>query len=54
VYVPQLLRFVVGPLERSPHLEFDLVWVNALLMAHGRIEGANGEFAAFSGRCKRV
>jgi periodic tryptophan protein 2 len=47
VYVPQLLRFVADHLERSPHLEFDLVWANALLMAHGRyLRERSGEFAS--------
>lgn len=47
VYVPQLLRFVADHLEKSPHLEFDLVWVNALLMAHGRyLRERSGEFAS--------
>ena len=47
VYVPQLLRFVAEHLERSPHLEFDLVWANALLMAHGRyLRERSGEFAS--------
>ncbi|KAI3601293.1 small nucleolar ribonucleoprotein complex subunit [Moniliophthora roreri] len=36
LYVPQLLRFVADHLERSPHLEFDLLWANTLLMTHGR------------------
>lgn len=47
IYVPQLLRFVADHLERSPHLEFDLVWANALLMAHGRyLRERSGEFAS--------
>ena len=47
IYVPQLLRFVADHLERSPHLEFDLLWVNALLMAHGRhLRERSGEFAS--------
>jgi len=47
IYVPQLLRFIADHLERSPHLEFDLVWVNALLMAHGRyLRERSGEFAS--------
>ena len=47
VYVPQLLRFVADHLERSPHLEFDLLWGNALLMAHGRyLKERSGEFAS--------
>jgi len=47
VYVPLLLRFVGEHLERSPHLEFDLMWVNTLLMAHGRVlKDRSGEFAS--------
>ncbi|KAF7966822.1 hypothetical protein HWV62_36959, partial [Athelia sp. TMB] len=47
LYVPQLLRFVAEHLEKSPHLEFDLVWANALLMAHGRyLRERSGEFAS--------
>ncbi|KII87643.1 hypothetical protein PLICRDRAFT_162405 [Plicaturopsis crispa FD-325 SS-3] len=47
LYVPQLLRFVADHLERSPHLEFDLLWVNALLMAHGRhLRDRSGEYAS--------
>ncbi|KAH7912190.1 quinon protein alcohol dehydrogenase-like superfamily [Hygrophoropsis aurantiaca] len=46
VYVPALLRFVAEHLEKSPHLEFDLVWVQAVLMAHGRfLRDRNGEHA---------
>jgi len=36
LYVPQLLRFIAEHLEKSPHLEFDLLWANSLLLAHGR------------------
>lgn len=47
VYVPSLLRFVGEHLERSPHLEFDLMWVNTLLMAHGRVlKDRSGEYAS--------
>ena len=47
VYVPLLMRFVAEHLERSPHLEFDLVWVNSLLMAHGRyLRDRSGEYAS--------
>jgi periodic tryptophan protein 2 len=47
VYVPLLLRFVADHLEKSPHLEFDLVWVNTLLMAHGRaLKDRSGEYAS--------
>ncbi|KAK2461249.1 hypothetical protein APHAL10511_006776 [Amanita phalloides] len=47
LYVPQLLRSVGDHMERSPHLEFDLLWANALLMAHGRyLKDRSGEFAS--------
>ncbi|PFH50639.1 hypothetical protein AMATHDRAFT_75524 [Amanita thiersii Skay4041] len=47
MYVPQLLQFVGDHLEKSPHLEFDLVWANTLLMAHGRyLKDRSGEFAS--------
>lgn len=47
LYVPPLLRFVADHLERSPHLEFDLIWVNTLLMAHGRyLRDRSGEHAS--------
>jgi len=46
-YVPLLLRFVGEHLEKSPHLEFDLLWVNALLMTHGRLlRDRSGEYAS--------
>ena len=35
-YIPTMLQFVASHMERSPHMEFDLLWVNALLVAHGR------------------
>lgn len=47
VYVPMLLRFVGEHLDKSPHLEFDLAWLNALLMTHGRmLRDRSGEFAS--------
>jgi periodic tryptophan protein 2 len=47
LYVPMLLRFVGDHLEKSPHLEFDLLWVKNLLMAHGRmLRDRSGEFAS--------
>lgn len=46
VYVPALLRFVSEHLEKSPHLEFDLIWVQAVIMAHGRfLRDRSGEHA---------
>lgn len=47
LYVGALLRFVAEHIERSPHLEFDLIWVNALLGSHGRhLPGRSGEYAS--------
>lgn len=47
VYVSRLLKFVAEHLEKSPHLEFDLIWANTLLLAHGRyLKDRSGEFAS--------
>lgn len=47
VYVPIILKFVGEHLDKSPHLEFDLVWVHSLLMSHGRtLRDRSGEFAS--------
>lgn len=47
VYVPKLLRFIAGHVEASPHVEFDLLWVGAILTAHGRwLRERSGEFAS--------
>jgi periodic tryptophan protein 2 len=47
MYVPLLLQFVAEHFEKSPHLEFDLVWANALLTAHGRyLRDRSGEHAS--------
>ncbi|KAF5381370.1 hypothetical protein D9615_008306 [Tricholomella constricta] len=47
IYVPLLLRFVAEHLDQTPHLEFDLLWINTLLMAHGRIlRDRSGEYAS--------
>lgn len=35
VYVPRLLRFVAAQAEQSPHMEFCLLWVKALVDKHG-------------------
>lgn len=46
IYIPALLQFIAEHLEKSPHLEFDLVWMQAMLMAHGRyLRDRNGEYA---------
>lgn len=36
VYVEKLLRFIAEHIENSPHVEFALVWVAAILTSHGR------------------
>ncbi|KAI0703655.1 WD40 repeat-like protein [Cerioporus squamosus] len=47
VYVGPLLRFVAEHMERSPHVEFDLLWATALLGAHGRhLRDRAGEYAS--------
>jgi periodic tryptophan protein 2 len=35
VYVPRLLRFVATQTEESPHIEFCLLWIKALVDKHG-------------------
>ncbi|KAK4694830.1 periodic tryptophan protein 2, partial [Lecanoromycetidae sp. Uapishka_2] len=35
VYLARLLRFVTQATDESPHLEFNLRWIEALLSAHG-------------------
>ncbi|KIK99184.1 hypothetical protein PAXRUDRAFT_823013 [Paxillus rubicundulus Ve08.2h10] len=46
VYISALLQFTAEHLEKSPHLEFDLLWIQAVLMAHGRyLRDRSGEFA---------
>ncbi|ESZ93413.1 Periodic tryptophan protein 2 [Sclerotinia borealis F-4128] len=41
VYIPRLLRFVAMQTEESPHLEFCLLWVQAILISHGQWVGDN-------------
>ncbi|QRV76578.1 small nucleolar ribonucleoprotein complex subunit (Pwp2) [Ceratobasidium sp. AG-Ba] len=36
VYLPTLLKFVGEHAENTPHMEFDLLWINSLLTAQGR------------------
>ncbi|KAF2245835.1 WD40 repeat-like protein [Trematosphaeria pertusa] len=36
VYLGRLLRFVALQADESPHLEFNLMWIEALLSKHGR------------------
>ncbi|KAI0806171.1 WD40 repeat-like protein [Irpex lacteus] len=47
VYLAQMLRVVAEHLDKSPHLEFDLLWATALLNAHGRhLRDRSGEYAS--------
>ncbi|ATY61846.1 Periodic tryptophan 2 [Cordyceps militaris] len=41
VYVPRLLRFVAAQTEESPHMEFCLLWIKALVDKHGAWLTAN-------------
>ena len=41
VYVPRLLRFVAAQTEQSPHVEFCLLWIKALVDTHGAWLAAN-------------
>ena len=36
LYLERLLKFVAEHAEKSPHMEFDLMWIYALLTTHGR------------------
>jgi periodic tryptophan protein 2 len=36
VYLPRLLRFIVNATDETPHLEFNLLWIESLLSIHGR------------------
>lgn len=46
VYLPRLLRFVAHAAEGTPHLEFNLLWIQSLLSCHGRYLKDNaGTFA---------
>lgn len=41
VYVSRLLRFVAAQTEESPHMEFCLLWIKALMDKHGKWLAAN-------------
>ncbi|KAK8164707.1 WD40-repeat-containing domain protein [Phyllosticta citrichinensis] len=46
VYLGRLLRFVAAQADESPHLEFNLRWIEALLTKHGRVlKDRQGDFA---------
>ncbi|KAJ3732921.1 WD40-repeat-containing domain protein [Lentinula guzmanii] len=43
IYLGPLLRFIGGVfLKKTPHVEFGLLWVNAVLMIHGRVLRTGG------------
>lgn len=47
VYLARLLRFVATATDETPHLEFNLLWIEALLSAHGRyLKDNSGPFSA--------
>lgn len=46
VYLPRLLRFVAHAADETPHLEFNLMWIESLFSSHGRYFKENsGTFA---------
>lgn len=46
-YLPAMLRFVGSHVENSPHMEYDLLWINALLGSHGRyLRDHSAEYAS--------
>ena len=47
VYLARLLRFVAQAADETPHLEFNLLWLEASLSAHGRyLKDNSGSFPA--------
>lgn len=47
IYLPRMLRFVGQSMEHTPHLEFHLMWLMALLGAHGAwIKDHQSEFTS--------
>ena len=46
VYIARLLRFVAQVTDESPHLEFNLKWIQSLLSAHGRYLKENASLFA--------
>ncbi|KAI5268748.1 hypothetical protein KEM52_005231, partial [Ascosphaera acerosa] len=55
VYLPRLLAFVARTTDETPHLEFNLRWIDALLRIHGRYLKENaGLFATELRAVQRV
>ncbi|KAI9777444.1 MAG: hypothetical protein M1839_008856 [Geoglossum umbratile] len=52
VYLGGLLRFVATSIDETPHLEFHLLWVQLLLLEHGRYIKDNGR--AFASELRMV
>jgi periodic tryptophan protein 2 len=47
IYVQKLLAFIADQLEKSPHVEFDLLWVGSMLTSHGKwLRDRRGEMAS--------
>jgi periodic tryptophan protein 2 len=47
LYLEQLLKFVAEHAEKSPHMEYDLMWIYALLSGHGRwLRDRSGQMAS--------
>ncbi|BGP15986.1 hypothetical protein JCM10213_004802 [Rhodosporidiobolus nylandii] len=46
-YLEPTVRFLASQLDKSPHVEFHLVWISSLFAAHGRaLQQSRGEHAA--------
>lgn len=59
VYLGRLLRFVALQADESPHLEFNLMWIEALLNKHGRWMkdnrgGLEGELRSMEKTVRRI
>ena len=47
VYIERLIRFLAYSTEETPHLEFNLLWIKAVLSIHGRyLRDRAGKFGA--------
>lgn len=55
VYLPRLLVFVANLTDDSPHIEFNLRWIEGLLRIHGRyLKDHSGQFATELRAIQRV
>ncbi|KAI5301544.1 hypothetical protein KEM56_001614, partial [Ascosphaera pollenicola] len=55
VYLPRLLSFVANSTDESPHIEFNLRWIEGLLRIHGRyLKDRSGQFATELRAIQRV